>query len=65
MCLSCNSAVLSLMLLSRLVCVCCFDFVSCVCVSNPPYSCGLFEINCVRRERLEFVEIPHNGKILR
>jgi hypothetical protein len=37
---------------------------SLVCVSTPPYSCGLFEINCVRREGLQIVEIPHNGKKL-
>jgi hypothetical protein len=38
---------LSSVLFSWLVCVCCCDFVSCVCVT-PPYSCGLIEINCVR-----------------
>jgi hypothetical protein len=29
--LSYNSVVLSLVLLSQLVCVCCYDFVSCAC----------------------------------
>jgi hypothetical protein len=47
-CLSCNYVVLSLVLLSQLVCMCCFDFISCVCVSSPAYLCDLFEINCVR-----------------
>jgi hypothetical protein len=45
------------------LCVCCCDS-SLVCVSTPPYSCGLFDIDCVRRERLQSVEIPHNGKNL-
>jgi hypothetical protein len=32
---------------------------SLVCVSTFPYSCGLFDINCVRRERLQIMKIPH------
>jgi hypothetical protein len=46
------------------VSVCCCDFLSLVCVSTSLYSCGLFEINSVRRERLQIVEIPHNRKTL-
>jgi hypothetical protein len=34
-----------------------------VCVATPPYSCALIEINCVRCERLQLVEIPHKGKL--
>jgi hypothetical protein len=37
---------------------------SLVRVSTPSYSCGSFEINCVRRERLQIVEIPHNREKL-
>jgi hypothetical protein len=47
------------------LCACVAVILSLVCVSTPPYSCGLFEINCVRHERLQIVEIPHNGKNLR
>jgi hypothetical protein len=54
-----------------LCCLLCFSLNLCACVtvilslvyvSTPPYSCGLFEINCVRCERLQIVEIPRNGK---
>jgi hypothetical protein len=47
------------------LCACIAVILSLMCVSTPPYSCVLFEINCVRRERLQSVEIPHNGKDLR
>jgi hypothetical protein len=47
------------------LCACVAVILSIVCVSTLPYSCGLLEINWVRCERLQFVEIPHNEKILR
>jgi hypothetical protein len=47
------------------LCACIAVILSLMCVSTPPYSCVLFEINCVKRERLQSVEIPHNGKDLR
>jgi hypothetical protein len=63
--LSSNSDVLSLCS-SLSTCVSVLGQVCLVCVFLlPPYSCGLSEINSVRREILQFVEIPHNGKILR
>jgi hypothetical protein len=37
---------------------------SLTCVSTSPYSCGLFEISCVSCERLQIIEISHNGKRL-
>jgi hypothetical protein len=35
-----------------------------VCVSIPPLLLFSFEITCVRRERLQLVEIPHNEILL-
>jgi hypothetical protein len=35
-----------------------------VCVTIPPLLLCSFEIICVRRERLQNVEIPHKGDIL-
>jgi hypothetical protein len=46
---------------------------ACVCVAAALYSCvfstrhltlDLIVIICVRRERLQFVEIPHNGILI-
>jgi hypothetical protein len=35
-----------------------------VCISTPIVTLILFVISCVRRERLQFVEIPHNGILI-
>jgi hypothetical protein len=35
-----------------------------VCVSTPILTLILFVINCVRCERLQLVEIPHNGILI-
>jgi hypothetical protein len=35
-----------------------------LCVSRPPLLLCLLKINCVKRERLQIVEISHNGKSL-
>jgi hypothetical protein len=62
--LSCNSVVLFRVLLPCLVCVwCCYNSSSCVCFYSPLFLCSI-EIICVRRERLQIVEIPHNGILL-
>jgi hypothetical protein len=55
-----------------LCCLLCFSLNLCACVAlilslvcvcfYSPYSCGLFGINCVRRERLQVVEILTTGK---
>jgi hypothetical protein len=46
-------------LLDSCVCVLRFEL---LCVASPPYSCALIKIICVRRDRLQLVEIPHKGK---
>jgi hypothetical protein len=62
--LSCNSAVLFRVLFLVLCVCCCCNSRSCVCFYSPLLLC-LFEIICVRRERLQIVEITHNGVLLR
>jgi hypothetical protein len=63
--LSCNSDVLLLCACSRLVCVLVLRL-SLLCVLLfPPYSCAHSRSFCVRRERLQSVEIPHKGIYLR
>jgi hypothetical protein len=61
--LSCNSAVLFRVLFLVLCARCCYNSRSCVCFYFPLLLCS-FEINCVRRERLQIVEIPQNGILL-
>jgi hypothetical protein len=47
---------------SLLSCVCVIvATLALVCVYIPPLLLFSFEITCVRRERLQLVEIPHNG----
>jgi hypothetical protein len=59
--LSCDSDALTLVHFSCLVCVLLLQ-IKLLCVFLlPPYSCALIEIICVRRERLQLVEIPHKG----
>jgi hypothetical protein len=61
MSLSCDSDALTLALFSLLVCVLLL-WIKFLCVFLlPPYSCALIEIICVKRERLQLVEIPHIG----
>jgi hypothetical protein len=62
--LSCNSVVLFLVLVLVLCACCCCNSRSCVCCYSPLLLCS-FEIICVRCERLQIVEIPHNGILLR
>jgi hypothetical protein len=62
--LSCNSAVLFHVLVLLLCACCCCNSRSCVCCYSPLLLC-LLEIICVRCERLQSVEIPHNGILLR
>jgi hypothetical protein len=62
--LSCNSAVLFRVLFLVLYACCCYNSCLCVCFYSPLLVCS-FEINCVRGERLQIVEIPHNGILLR
>jgi hypothetical protein len=59
--LSCKSAVLLSCARSCLVCACCCcNSRSYVCCYSPLLLCS-FKIICVWRERLQSVEIPHNG----
>jgi hypothetical protein len=59
--LSCNSVVLLSCARSYLVCVLVLQL-SLLCVLLfPPYSCTHSRSFCVRRERLQSVEIPHKG----
>jgi hypothetical protein len=62
--LSCNSAMLFRVLVLVLCACCCCNPHSCVCFYSPLLLCS-FEIICVRCERLQIVEIPHNGILLR
>jgi hypothetical protein len=62
--LSCNSDVLFRVLVLVLCACCCCNSHSCVCCYSSLLLCP-FEIICVRRERLQIVEIPHNGILLR
>jgi hypothetical protein len=61
---SCNSTAPSFVLFSWIVCVCAM-ILSRVCVFTPPYYCVYWRSNCVRRERLQIVEIHHNEINLR
>jgi hypothetical protein len=62
--LSCNSVVLIRVLyLFLLVCVLLLRC-ALMCVSTALLTPNLIVIICVRRERLQFVEIPHNGIFL-
>jgi hypothetical protein len=62
---SCNSDVLFRVLVSCLARVLLLQLsLLCVCCYSPLLLC-LLEIICVRRERLQSVEIPHNGILLR
>jgi hypothetical protein len=59
--LSCNFVVV-FCALSLFTCVCVLSLrCALVCVSTPILTPILFVINCVRRERLQFVDISHNG----
>jgi hypothetical protein len=62
--LSCNSVVLFRVLFLVLCACCCCNSSSRVYFYSPLLLCS-FEIICVRRERLQIVEIPHNGILLR
>jgi hypothetical protein len=62
--LSCNSVVLFCVLV-LVLCAFIAAPLSLVCVSIPPLLLCSFEIICVRRERLQIVEIPHNWILLR
>jgi hypothetical protein len=58
--LSCNSAVLFCVLILVLCVCCCYNSRSCVCFYSSLLVCS-FQINYVRRERHQIVEIPHKG----
>jgi hypothetical protein len=60
--LSCDSIVLICVLSSLLVCVVLLQLCSCVCFDSL-LTLDLIVINCVRHERLQFVEISHNWDI--
>jgi hypothetical protein len=62
--LSCDSAVLFRVLFLDSCACCCCNSSSCVRFYSPLLLCP-FEIICVRHERLQIVEIPHNGILLR
>jgi hypothetical protein len=62
--LSCNSVVLFHVLFLDSCACCCCNSSSYVRFYSPLLLCS-FEIICVRRERLQIVEIPHNGILLR
>jgi hypothetical protein len=62
--LSCNSVVLLSCARSCLVCVLLQLPLVCVLLF-PPYSCNHSRSFCVRRERLQSVDIPHKGIYLR
>jgi hypothetical protein len=47
------------------LCTCVATTLSRVCVFLLPLLLCSFEINCVRHERLQIVEISHNGIFLR
>ena len=61
--LSCDFVVL--IVRSLCLCVVLLQLCSCVvvCVSTSHLTPNLIMINCVRRERLQFVEIPHSWDI--
>jgi hypothetical protein len=63
--LSCDFVVLIRALSSLLMCVVLLQLWSCVvvCVSTSHLTLNLIVINCVRRERLQFVEVPHSWDI--
>jgi hypothetical protein len=58
--LSCDSILLFLCALFLTCVCCCCNLSSCVCFYSPLLLCS-FEINYVRCERLQIVEIPHHG----
>jgi hypothetical protein len=57
-----SAVTLSFQFVCSLLCLCVWCCCNCdlVCVSTPLLTPELIVINCVRRERLQFVEIPHN-----
>jgi hypothetical protein len=57
--------ILSFWFMRSLLCLCVWCCCNCapVCVSTSILTPDLILINCVRRERLHFVEIPHNCDI--
>jgi hypothetical protein len=59
--LSCNSVVLLLCARTRLVCVLALRLLLLCVLLFPPYSCAHSKSFCVRRERLQSVEISHKG----
>jgi hypothetical protein len=62
--LSCYSV--ALLLRSLLcICVCCCSIVLLCAYSTPSLTPVLIVITCVRRERLQLVEIPNNRDIVR
>jgi hypothetical protein len=57
-------SVVSLLRSLLCICLCCCVVLLCV-YSTPSLTPVLIVITCVRRERLQLVEIPHNRDIVR